>query len=87
MIGCTLGAVVGSLVKFNTEGIDFVLTALFVTVFVEQWLGTKKHSPALIGVFSSVLCLVIFGADNFLIPSMLLIALLLCILKEERVDD
>ena len=87
VIGCTLGAVVGSLVKFNTDGIDFVLTALFVTVFVEQWLSTKKHSPALIGVFSSVLCLVIFGADNFLIPSMLLIALLLCILKEERVDD
>lgn len=81
--GSVLGAVVGSLVKFNTEGIDFALTALFLTVFIEQWLTTKKHSPAIIGVAVSVGCLVLFGAENFLIPTMLVISLLLCLQKEE----
>ncbi|MBE5867041.1 MAG: branched-chain amino acid transporter AzlC [Lachnospiraceae bacterium] len=80
--GSVLGVVVGSLVKFNSEGIDFALTALFVTVFLEQWLTTKNHAPAIIGVVSSVVCLVIFGSESFLIPTMLIIALLLCLYKE-----
>lgn len=80
--GSVLGVVVGSLVKFNSEGIDFALTALFVTVFLEQWLTTKKHTPAIIGVVVSVACLVIFGSESFLIPTMLIIALLLCLYKE-----
>lgn len=85
--GSVLGAVVGSLVKFNSEGIDFALTALFVTVFLEQWLTTKKHTPAIIGVVASVVCLVIFGSENFLIPTMLVIALLLCLCKEEEKNE
>ena len=80
--GSVLGAVVGSLIKFNSEGMDFALTALFVTVFLEQWLTAKRHMSALIGVGVSVLCLVIFGADRFLIPTMLIIALILCLMKE-----
>lgn len=80
--GSVLGVVVGSLVKFNSEGIDFALTALFVTVFLEQWLTTKRHTPAIIGVVVSVACLVIFGSESFLIPTMLIIALLLCLYKE-----
>ena len=80
--GTALGIAIGKLVSFNTEGIDFALTALFVTVFVEQWLSTKKHSPALIGLGVSVLCLIIFGSESFLIPTMLGIALLLCLYKE-----
>ena len=84
IIGSVVGAIIGSLVSFNTEGIDFALTALFVTVFVEQWMSTKKHVPALIGVGASVLCLVVFGADNFLIPAMLIIALALCLYREGR---
>lgn len=84
--GCVLGATVGSLVSFNSEGIDFVLTALFITIFIEQWLSTKKHMPALIGVGASVLCLLIFGSSNFLIPTMLVIALALCLYKEEHPD-
>ena len=87
VLGSVLGAVVGSLVKFNTEGIDFALTALFLTVFLEQWLTAKKHAPALIGVAASVLCLVIFGGQNFLIPAMLIIALLLCLYKEGSEND
>lgn len=85
--GSVLGAVAGTVLKFNTEGIDFVLTALFITIFVEQWLSTKKHIPALIGVGASVVCLVIFGADKFLIPAMLVIALLLCLYKEDKSNE
>ena len=84
VMGTLLGALVGALVKFNTEGIDFALTALFVTVFLEQWLTVKKYIPAIIGVAVSVLCLIIFGSNNFLIPAMLVIALILCLYKEER---
>ncbi|MBE6870459.1 MAG: branched-chain amino acid transporter AzlC [Ruminococcaceae bacterium] len=80
--GSLLGAAVGSLVKFNSEGIDFALTALFLTVFIEQWLSTKKHSPAIIGVSVSVICLAVFGSEKFLIPAMLVIALLLSLIKE-----
>lgn len=85
--GSVLGVVVGSLVTFNSEGIDFVLTALFVTIFVEQWLSTKKHLPAIIGVGASVVCLVIFGSESFLIPAMLVIALALCLYKEVPEND
>lgn len=75
--GSVLGSLLGAIIPFNTEGIDFALTALFVTVFVEQWLSTKDHRPAIIGVAASVICLVFFGADSFLIPTMILITILL----------
>lgn len=77
--GTALGAAAGSLLNINFEGIDFVLTALFVTIFVEQWLSTKAHFPAIVGVMSTVLCLILFGSEVFLIPSMVLIALILTI--------
>lgn len=80
--GSVLGSLVGSLIPLNYEGIDFVLTALFVTIFVEQWLSTKNHLPAIIGVVSTVVCLLIFGKDIFLIPSMVLIAVLLTTLRK-----
>lgn len=87
ILGSLLGAAVGSIVKFNSKGIDFALTALFLTVFIEQWMTTKKHTPAIIGVVISVICLLIFGSENFLIPTMLVIALLLCLYKEEGKND
>lgn len=77
--GSLLGAVVGSAIEFNSAGIDFAMTALFVTVFVEQWLSTKNHMPALIGLFASAVCLMIFGSDNFLIPSMVTITVFLAL--------
>lgn len=85
--GSLLGAVAGSLISFNSAGIDFALTALFITVFVEQWLTAKNHTPALIGVAASVACLLIFGVDKFLIPAMLVIALILCLMKEEKGNE
>lgn len=75
--GSVLGAVAGSFITFSTEGIDFAMTALFITVFVEQWKSTRNHIPALIGVGSSLLCLLLFGADSFLIPAMGCICVLL----------
>lgn len=72
--GSVVGSLLGTVIPFSTEGIDFALTALFATVFVEQWLSTKNHLPAILGVAVSVVCLLIFGSDRFLIPAMLLIA-------------
>ncbi len=79
--GSVIGAAVGSAFDFAPKGIDFALTALFVTVFVEQWLSSKDHTAAIIGVTASVICLLIFGADSFLIPAMLLITLSLTLLR------
>jgi len=70
--------------SISTEGVDFALTALFVTVMVEQWLTAEDRVPALIGLAASVLCLLLIGPANFLIPAMLLIALLLCLYTGER---
>lgn len=80
--GTLLGSLAGSLLPINYEGIEFVLTALFVTIFVEQWLSTKNHTPAIIGVASTTVCLWIFGRDVFLIPSMVVIALLLTVMRK-----
>ena len=80
--GCVLGNLAGMLLPISFEGVEFVLTALFVTMFVEQWLSNKNHLPAIIGVASTVLCLVIFGSEIFLIPSMALIAILLTISRK-----
>ena len=71
--GATLGGILGSFIPFNTEGLDFVMTAMFVVIFIEQWLKEKKHYTALIGVFCSVFCLLVFGAESFIIPTMVCI--------------
>lgn len=75
--GSVLGSLAGTMLPINFEGIEFALTALFVTIFVEQWLSTKNHIPAIIGVASTLACLLIFGRDLFLIPSMVIIAIAL----------
>ncbi len=85
--GSVLGAVAGTLIKFNTTGVDFALTALFLTIFVEQWLSSKNHLPAIVGALASVLCLTVFGSENFLIPAMLIIALVLSLYKEGNGND
>jgi 4-azaleucine resistance transporter AzlC len=80
--GTVLGALAGSLLPINYEGVDFALTALFVTIFVEQWLSTKNHGPAIVGVAATVVCLVVFGVDVFLIPSMVIIAASLILMRK-----
>lgn len=85
--GSVLGSLAGSLLNINYQGIEFVLTALFVTIFVEQWLSTGDHKPAIIGPSSTVLCLILFGRDIFLIPSMVLIAILLTLSRKTEKEE
>lgn len=75
--GATLGGIFGSLLHFNTEGLEFVMTAMFVVIFLEQWRKERRHTSALLGLALPLLCLILFGADNFIIPAMaaLLLAL------------
>ena len=73
--GATLGALLGSVLHFNTEGIEFIMTALFVVMFLDQWEKAKDHRPALIGVGCSAACLLAFGGQSFIIPAMALIVL------------
>lgn len=82
--GTILGSLAGSMLPINLEGVDFALTALFVTIFVEQWLSTRNHAPAAIGLGATLVCLVIFGSQVFLIPSMILIATLLILLSNRQ---
>lgn len=71
--GCVLGALAGSLITFNTEGIDFAMTALFIVICVEQWKTAKTKIPTFLGFGIAIISLIIFGADNMLIPSIVLI--------------
>ena len=82
VVGSVIGSLLGAVIPFSVEGIDFALTALFITIFVEQWLSTRRHAPAIIGVVVSVVCVLIFGADNFLIPAMCLITFAVAALKK-----
>lgn len=82
--GSMIGSLLGEIIPFDVTGIDFALTALFLTVFIEQWLSTKDHASAVIGVAASILCLLIFGADGFLIPAMIAILASLTILRRVR---
>ena len=79
--GCVLGCLLGAVIPFSTEGIEFSMTALFIASFTEQWLTTRDHIPALTGLLSTLACLVIFGAERFLIPAMLLITLILTLVR------
>lgn len=89
--GSVLGSLIGELVPFDFAGVDFALTALFVSIVVDQWIVSKDHVPAWIGIISSLVCLFIFGGDNFLIPSMIVITIGLAVLKmirgEEHIND
>ena len=82
IVGCALGGLAGHWLPFDFTGVSFVLTALFVTMFVEQWLSAKDHGPALIGISCTVVCLLIFGTQLFLIPSMAAIAGLLILRRK-----
>ncbi len=85
--GTLLGSLAGTILPVNFEGVEFALTALFVTIFVEQWLSTKNHGPAIVGVAVTALCLVIFGSNVFLIPSMVIIAGCLTMMRKTGKED
>jgi len=85
IIGSVVGSLLGTVLPFSTKGIEFSMTALFIVSFTEQWLNNRDHVPALTGLLSTVLCLVICGPDRFLIPAMLIITFILTIIRKREV--
>ena len=82
VVGATIGGLIGPFIHFNTQGLDFVMTALFIVIFLEQWFSKKGHFPSLIGIGLAIICLLIFGKDNFIIPTMILILFVLTLLRK-----
>jgi 4-azaleucine resistance transporter AzlC len=82
VLGASLGGIFGSFITFNTEGLELVMTALFVVIFIDQWMREEKHTSALIGVGTSVVCLIIFGGNHFIIPAMVAILGLLTLSRK-----
>jgi len=80
--GATIGGMLGSFVNFDLKGLEFVMTALFVVIFVEQWMKQKIHDSAVIGIAISVLGLILFGPDRFIIPSMIAILAVLTLTRK-----
>ena len=83
ILGGIAGGLIGPLLIFDTYGIDFVMTAFFVVIFINQWRARKTHSPALIGLGAALVSLLIFGAENFIIPAMILIIACLTIFRKQ----
>lgn len=79
--GSVIGGALGQVLPFDMTGIDFAMTALFVTIFVDQWREADSHLPALIGLASSVICLLIFGGSNFILPSLIITVSILMALR------
>lgn len=81
IVGGALGVLIGTLLPFDMKGVDFSLTALFVTIFIDQWRSRSPHLSAIIGITSTMLSLLVFGKDAFLIPAMILIVVLLLLAR------
>lgn len=79
--GATLGGIFGSLMKFSTEGLDFAMTAMFAVIFTDSWIKEKNHISSILGLALSALSLIIFGAENFIIPAMAAILAVLTALR------
>ena len=87
VLGSILGGLLGSMISFNTQGLDFVLTALFVVIFLGQWKAQKNHKPAIIGILCSIGCLIVFGPSNFIIPSMAAILVILTVFRKNLAKE
>lgn len=83
VIGSIIGGLLGTMITFNISGLDFVLTALFIVIFLGQWKAKSDHKPAMTGLVCSIICLIIFGPDNFIIPSMIAILSVLTIFRKD----
>ncbi len=81
--GCVLGAVLGMFLPFSGEGVDYAMTALFIVIMVEQWLDNKNHLPAILGATTTAVCLVVFGAEFFIVPALFLIAAEMVIFRKK----
>ena len=84
VVGSVIGGVVGQLIPFELEGIDFSMTALFAVIFIEQWEKAEKHYPALIGLGVGVVCLLIFGQSAFMLPALLISSAMLMLMRKKE---
>lgn len=82
--GATLGALLGYVIHFDTTGIEFVMTALFVVMFINQWSETEHHTSAFIGIGCSLLCLLLLGSENFILPAMVLIIICFTLARKKN---
>ena len=82
VLSVTAGSVLGGVLSQYSEGVEFVMTAMFVVIFLDQWMKEKIHVSSMIGILVSLVCLILFGADSFMIPTMILIVLLLTLLRK-----
>lgn len=83
ILGCSLGAIIGLWLDFNPKGLDFVMSAIFVVIFIEQWRNKSMRIPALLGIGISIVCLVFFGGEHFLLPALVCICVILGFKKRE----
>lgn len=83
MVGAVLGGVLGQLIPFQMDGIDFCMTALFVVIFLDQWEKANKHTAAILGLGIGTICLLLFGASSFMLPALMITSGLL-VLAEKR---
>ena len=83
VFGATIGGLVGPLLKFDLHGLDFVLTAMFTAIFADNWLREKDHTSSISGLMICAMSLLIFGADRFIIPSMVVILVFLTLMRKK----
>jgi 4-azaleucine resistance transporter AzlC len=86
MIGAVLGGILGQLIPYDLEGIDFCMTALFVIIFIDQWEKNKNHLPALLGIVVSIVALAIFGQSNFMLAALVAASGILLLLRGNEVE-
>ena len=87
VIGATVGGLVGPLITFDLKGLDFVLTAMFTAIFADNWMREKSHASSLSGLMITGLCLLVFGADRFIIPSMVVILVFLTLRRKRNKSE
>ncbi len=82
VLGSVVGALIGQLISFNTAGIDFSMTALFIVIVLNQWMEKKQHTSAIVGMLAGILCLFLFGADKFILPALVISAFILLLFQK-----
>lgn len=87
IIGSVIGSLAGQLIKIDFTGIDFSMTALFTVIFIEQMRASKSKFPGIIGLFCATVCLLIFGANNFMLPSLIITVAILLGAKQRFVAE
>lgn len=83
MIGSVVGGVLGQIIPFDLTGIDFCMTALFAIIFIDQWEKTKNHFPALTGLAVAVICLLVIGQKNFMLPALIIVSGILLFVRKD----